>query len=225
MAVLAMGEREALETIWNYMVMRQPLEKADVILVLCSYDLRVAERAAEIYQAGWAPRVTISGGGRESDLSGLWKTTEADAFAAVMEKAGVPRRVMWLEDQSENSGQNAEFTSRLWAGEGFDPQIVIAVQKPYMERRAYATLKKWWPERKIIMASPQVTLAEWLEGSAIPAKRSLDAMVGDAQCILDYPAKGFQIPQDMPEDVREALRAAQALGYSRPPRVGPDTRS
>lgn len=38
-------------------------------------------------------------------------------------------------------------------------------------------------------------------------------MVGDLQRIKEYPAVGFQIPQDIPSDVWEAYEQLVALGY------------
>lgn len=37
----------------------------------------------------------------------------------------------------------------------------IAVQKPYMERRTYATLKKVWPEPVLIVTSPRTSFHEY----------------------------------------------------------------
>jgi len=40
-------------------------------------------------------------------------------------------------------------------------------------------------------------------------------MVGDRQRINLYPAQGFQIPQEIPEDVWEAFEKLTDLGYDR----------
>ena len=48
--------------IWDYMLMHQKLEKADVIVALGSNDIRVADRAYEVYQQGLAPVVFCTGG-------------------------------------------------------------------------------------------------------------------------------------------------------------------
>lgn len=50
------------EKIWNYLHLNQPLQKANCIIDLGSYDLRVAERCAELYCEMWAPLVVFSGG-------------------------------------------------------------------------------------------------------------------------------------------------------------------
>lgn len=48
--------------IWDFMQMKMPLQKADAIFVLCSHDTRVAERALDLYNEGYAPWVIVSGG-------------------------------------------------------------------------------------------------------------------------------------------------------------------
>jgi hypothetical protein len=48
--------------IWDYMRMNMPFEKADAIFVLCSHDTRVADRAADLFNDGYAPWVIVSGG-------------------------------------------------------------------------------------------------------------------------------------------------------------------
>jgi hypothetical protein len=40
-------------------------------------------------------------------------------------------------------------------------------------------------------------------------------MVGDLQRIRTYPARGFQIPQEIPEDVWDAFEQLVAAGYNK----------
>ena len=42
--------QEAAQIVWNYLVMGHNLDPADLILVCCSNDLRVADRAVELYR-------------------------------------------------------------------------------------------------------------------------------------------------------------------------------
>jgi hypothetical protein len=49
------------QTIWNYLHLNLPLQKADCIVGLGSYDLRVAERCADLYKENWAPFIIFSG--------------------------------------------------------------------------------------------------------------------------------------------------------------------
>ena len=55
------------QQIWDYHRLNLPLEKADFIVGLGSYDLRVAERCADLYADNWAPFIIFSGASRQLD--------------------------------------------------------------------------------------------------------------------------------------------------------------
>ena len=219
-----MTENEAIHRIWDYMLMGHKLKQADMLLVLCSYDLRVAERAAEVWWTGLVPVVTVSGGGHLKGLTGDWDRSEAEEFADVMAKAGVPKEKMLLETESENIGDNAKLSAELWEREGLNPKVVIALQKPFMERRTYATLKKWWPDREVIVTSPHLDFEQWLAGGDLSRKKTIDIIAGDMARVKEYPARGFQIHQDIPDEVWKAYELLRDRGYGRAVRQGPDTR-
>ena len=207
--------RALAETIWDYHHMHHDLERADAILVLCSHDTAVADRGAELFQEGWAPLLIFSGG-QGAITRRLWAEPEADRFARIAIERGVPADRILVENRSTNTGENVEFTRRLLAGRGLDPGSFILVQKPYMERRSYATFMKRWPEKRVVVTSPQVSFAEYLarySNEALTDDDVVGIMVGDLQRIRDYPARGFQIPQEIPAGVRAAFEELVQLGY------------
>src|SRR6266545_7469731 len=144
------------ETVWNYHLMKHQLRKADAILVLCSHDERVAERGAQLFLEGYAPLMIFSGG-HGAITRRLWQEPEAERFARIAMSLNVPRDRILIEPTSTNTGENIVFTKRLLAVHGLDPQRFIVVQKPYMERRSYATFRKFWPEKEVLVTSPQVS--------------------------------------------------------------------
>lgn len=202
-------------TLWDYHRLNHELSKADAIMVLCSYDLAVAERGAQLFLDGWAPLLIFSGG-LGAITKHLWSVPEADQFAAIAVKLGVPPDKVLIENQSTNTGQNVRFTRELLAEKGLDLRKFILVQKPYMERRAYATFMKVWPGRELRVTSPRVSFDEYLarySNDALSPDEVVAIMVGDLQRIRDYPAKGFQIEQDIPDDVWAAFEQLVAEGY------------
>ena len=205
------------EKIWNYHLMKHQVAKADAILVLCSHDERVAERGVELFREGWAPLIIFSGG-RGAITKTLWEEPEAERFARIAMSSNVPRESILVEVNSTNTGENIEFTKRLLAERGLDLKKFIVVQKPYMERRAFATFKKLWPEKDVVVTSPQVSFRDYL---AEYAHRSLSAndvvgiMVGDLQRIKLYPARGYQIAQEIPDEVWEAFEQLVRAGYDK----------
>ena len=209
--------RKLAHELWNYHKLNQPLEKADAILVLCSHDERVAERSAELFKGGWAPLVIFSGGAGAITKQ-LWTEPEAERFARIAIEQGVPRTDILVENKSSNTGDNIRFTRQLLAERNLELQRFIAVQKPYMERRTYATFRKLWPEKDVVVTSPQISFEEYLRSYSNRALSSADVisiMVGDLQRIRVYPARGFQIEQDVPAEVLAAYDELVAAGFTK----------
>jgi uncharacterized SAM-binding protein YcdF (DUF218 family) len=203
--------------IWEYHKLNQPLVKADAILVLCSHDERVAERSIELYRDGWAPLVIFSGGAGAITKQ-LWSEPEAERFARIAINGGVPQENILIENKSSNTGDNIRFTKQLLADLSLDPQSFILVQKPYMERRSYATFRKLWPDKKATVTSPQIPFEEYLRtysNNALSTADVVSIMVGDLQRIRLYPAKGFQIEQEIPVDVLAAYDELVAAGFTK----------
>jgi uncharacterized SAM-binding protein YcdF (DUF218 family) len=88
------------------------------------------------------------------------------------------------------------------------------VQKPYMERRSYATFKKHWPDKEVIVTSPQISFADY-PTSEIPLEKVINIMVGDLQRIKVYAEKGFQVYQEIPEYVWQAYEQLVSLGFDK----------
>ena len=209
--------RELAGKLWDYHHVNHRLEKADAVLVLCSHDTAVAERGARLYLEGWAPLLVFSGG-LGAITKNLWTEPEAELFARVARELGVPAESIITETRSTNTGENVRFTRELLSGRGLAPESLILVQKPYMERRAYATFRRYWPEARAFVTSPQVSFEEYLKGysnRALTEDDVISIMVGDLQRIRLYPERGFQVPQEIPDEVWSAYERLVALGYDR----------
>jgi uncharacterized SAM-binding protein YcdF (DUF218 family) len=199
--------------LWDYHHMKHLVKKCDCILVLGSHDLRVAERGAELYLQGYAPIIIFSGGlGRLTQ--DMWSETEAEQFAKIAVAKGVPKEAILIENKSTNTGENILFTQQLLKEHNLTPQSFIVVQKPYMERRSYATFKKHWPDKEVIVTSPQISFADY-PTSEIPLEKVINIMVGDLQRIKVYAEKGFQVYQEIPEYVWQAYEQLVSLGFDK----------
>jgi uncharacterized SAM-binding protein YcdF (DUF218 family) len=210
--------RPLVETIWQYHQLHHELSRAEAIVALCSHDTVVAERAAQLWLDGWAPLLVFAGG-LGVITRHFWSEPEADQFARIAVAMGVPEDRILTENRSTNTGENVLFARRMLEGRGLGHlRRFIVVQKPYMERRSYATFRKVWPEADVIVTSPRATLDEYLDRcshESFTPDDVISIMVGDLQRIRVYPAKGFQIPQEIPDDVWDAYEALVEAGFDR----------
>ena len=204
------------QILWSYLFLTHPLECADILLVLGGHDLRVPAYAAEVFQRGLASKVAISGGIAHAGdlLETKWEQTEARMFADVMIENGVPNESIILEEEAQNTGDNFAKTGILLRALGSFPSSTIVVTKPYMTRRAYATGKVHWPDVELIMTSFEMSFEEYCTGN-IDRETVLNIMVGDLQRIMEYPKRGFQIEQEIPQDVLKAYHGLIEAGYDK----------
>lgn len=210
-------QREAIDRlakiIWDYHRLNQMLEKADCILVLGSHDLRIAQYGAKLFLEKWAPLIIFSGGLGHLTKD-IWKESEADQFARVAFNMGVPKENILIENKSTNTGDNIIFTKKLLEERNIQPDKFIVVQKPYMERRAYATFKKIWPDKELIVTSPPISFEEYPD-ELRSREDVIGIIVGDLQRIKIYPERGFQIPQEIPSEVWDAYEKLIEAGYTK----------
>jgi uncharacterized SAM-binding protein YcdF (DUF218 family) len=192
--------------LWDYHHLHHIPAPTDCILVLGSLDLRVADRGAELYLEGCAP-ILIFSGGLGNITKNMWRDPEA------LDK-GVPAEAIFIENKSTNTGENILFTRQLLEEKGLHPQSFLLVQKPYMERRSYATFKKHWPDKELIVTSPQIAFEDY-PTEKMPMEQVINLMVGDLQRIKIYPEKGFQIPQEIPDAVWAAYEKLVGWGFTK----------
>jgi uncharacterized SAM-binding protein YcdF (DUF218 family) len=202
--------------IWDYMLMHQEIKLADAIFVLGSNDLRVADRAVELFEQGFAPLIICSGANGKASR---FTDPEAKVFSERIVAQGVPAEKVILEPRAMNTGENILFTKKLMGQKGIVLNKIIAVQKPYMERRAFAAILKQWPEVECIVTSPQLSYEDY-PTDIYPKDGFINTMVGDLLRIKEYSKLGFQIEQDIPEEVWHAGQELIKLGYNKYAYIG-----
>lgn len=127
--------------LWNYHRLNEDVKKSDVILGFGSHDLHVAKRCAQLFLDGYGNMIIFTGGyGRITE--NLWNMAEAEKFAQIAIKMGVPKNKIIIEDKASNTGENISNTKEILKNINLSPSSFIVVDKPYRERRTFATLKK-----------------------------------------------------------------------------------
>ena len=203
-----------VQVLWDYMRVGQELRRAECIVVLGSYDMRVAEYAIELFKRGYAPWLLFSGGvvQQNAALNVFWDTTEAEYMARHAVNSGILSERILIENRAQNTGENFSFTRQLLESSGFAFQTFILVQKPFMERRVLATALKQWPDQQFVVTSPPMSCVDYLNGE-LPGDALIQFIVGDFQRIKVYGENGFQVPQVIPAEAWDAYEQLVALGY------------
>ncbi len=192
---------------------REAPDRADILLALGSHDVRVADHAARLWLRGRAPWI-VCAGGLGKMTQGLWDEPEGAVFARRCAALGVPEDRILVEKSSTNTGENFTLSRALLEGKGIHPRTGIAVCKPYMAKRAWATGTKQWPEVEWSVEPPPLSFEGYLCGE-IPPEPEIELMVGDLQRLEAYAGRGFQAPVEVPEPIWEICRRLVADGFDR----------
>ena len=199
------------ETIWDYHQMRHRLRRSAAAIGLGSHDLGVAMYAAKLYHLGFYPLIVFIGANSPTTAA-RFPRGEAVHYRDRAVELGVPGSTIIVEPRATNTGENITFARQALQAAGVRPDSVLLISKPYMERRAFATCRKAWPEIEVTCTSEPLSFSEYVTeiGSA---KLVIDMLVGDFQRIIEYPAQGYAIAQDIPACVDAAYQRLLAAGY------------
>ncbi|GAA4223617.1 YdcF family protein [Actinomadura meridiana] len=198
-------------SIWGYHQLGHEVRSCSVGVGLGSHDLGVAAYASELYLAGLFPVLVFTGGNSPSTVS-RFPRGEAVEYAEHAVRLGVPESAILVEPLAGNTGQNIEFSRGVLAEVGVEVDSLLLISKPYMERRAFATARKVWPEVELVCASEPLSFDEYVR-SIGDEKLVIDMLVGDLQRVVEYPALGFSVAQDVPDEVRAACRRLVTGGF------------
>ncbi|WP_333776404.1 YdcF family protein [Streptomyces sp. IBSBF 3136] len=188
--------------LWDYHQMGHTLRPCSVAIGLGSHDLGVAETAVDLYKRGMAPLLVFTGATSPTTRERMPRG-EAVHYRERALELGVSDSAVLVEPRARNTGENIRFSRELLEEAGIAVSSVLLISKPYEERRAYATARKLWPSVEIVSASSPMTLEGYVD-SIGNARLVIDMLVGALQRLLIYPAQGFMISQDVPDDVLQA---------------------
>ncbi|WP_405060324.1 YdcF family protein [Kribbella sp. NBC_01505] len=198
------------QLIWAYHQMNHALRPADIGIGLGSHDLGVATFAADLFHQGLFPTLIFTGANSPSTTA-RFPRGEAIHHRDHAIELGVPASNILIEPRATNTGENITFTRDLLAGT--DVKSVLLISKPYMQRRAFATCQKQWPDVEATCASDPIDLISYIATIGDP-NLVLSMLVGDLERITTYPARGFAIKQEVPPDVLAAYERLTAAGYT-----------
>jgi uncharacterized SAM-binding protein YcdF (DUF218 family) len=201
-----------VEVLWNFHVIDGGPVTADVIVVLGSHDMRVADRGAELFISEQAAPLVVTTGGAGKVTQKQWSRPEGEIYAERLMMKGVPKEDILIEPKATNTGDNFDYSRELVNSSGYRVSRGIIVSKPYMARRSLATAAKNWSGVSWYTRPPQISLADY-PTEDVPLDRMINLMVGDLQRLKVYAEKGFQAPVDIPDHVWRAYERLVASGF------------
>ncbi len=197
--------------LWNYHRIDDPFPEADVIIGLGSYDLKTASYCAELLKRNVAPLLVFTGS-KGNWTDGKWDKSEAEVFRDhAIEHGANPDQIL-VEPNSTNIGENISFTKRALNDCKVGKTIIVT--KPNTLRRAMATAQKQWPNINHSVGCVDTSMMDQITEDH-NLEDLINEMVGDIQRIIDYPKKGYQVEQHIPDEVRRAYHELISSGYDK----------
>ncbi|MCW7463138.1 YdcF family protein [Leptospira limi] len=199
-------------SIWNFLSIRETIQKSDLIFVLCSHDLRVAKYAVELYKKGFANYILFSGG-LNFFTKHIFPKSEAESFAELAFTQNIPNDAIIIENESTNTGENIHFSKQLLKSLNLKFSNIIAIQKPSMTLRIKLALAKQWNDGNFFISSPNYSIFD-APHSHINLFMIINEIVGDLQRIIEYPKFGFQAEFVIPDQIIKASYSLIENGYN-----------
>ena len=206
-----------IQNLWDFMKLNQPLKKSDFIIVLGCADIKVADVAIDVYNQGLSDKIIFSGG-LGKITKNIWKIPEANKFAALAEKRGVPKEKIYIENQSTNTIENFKFTKNLIETKRLNINSAIFVCRPYVERRTWACMKKYMPEYTGFITSENISCSDYIENyniNGVSKDSWIHVLVGDIQRLKIYAERGLQEKVDIPDYVWNAYKELVKRNYDK----------
>ncbi|MGB6310006.1 MAG: YdcF family protein [Steroidobacteraceae bacterium] len=205
-----MTDMTALEhaaRLWTYMSSMRAHDFCDAVVLCCSYDLRVCDYACELIKNDVAPCLVLTGN-TGNWTKHLWKVPEAHIFRDRALANGIESNKIHLEDRATNFGENIAFVRKLLP----DLRRVTFVTKPASVLRVALTVPVQWPGVTAFVDSPGFSFPEEVS-NVIGVFGIMHEMVGDIDRVIQYPARGFQVPHRLPPAILESWQALKAEGF------------
>lgn len=212
----SLQNRQDAQILWNYHNISEKLShvNSSIIIGFGSYDLRVAEHCANLFNLGIGNKIIFTGKNGNWTID-LWGNDciEAELFAEHV-KETISKENLILEKNARNLGENILFSKKIIDKLNLEFESIILVTKPNTTRRAYATGLAVWPaiENNLHVSSPDYNFDN--TSPVISEENIISELVGDLERIIVYPQKGFQINQKIPKPIIDAYIRLRNEGYT-----------
>lgn len=198
---------EKAKVIWDYLHNFNKEESCDVIVVCCSYDLRVCDYGCEFFKRSGAGTIIFSGN-QGNWTRDLWNKTEARVFSDRAIENGINKASIILEEKATNLGENIKFSKQFFN----ENDKVGFVSKSNTLLRIKLTAPKHL-DNVSSFSGPSFRFPGEVS-NIVGVYGVINEMVGDMQRIIKYPALGFQEEHLFPEEVLDSYKFLISKGYT-----------
>lgn len=211
--------RSSFETVWEHLVVEDPLPPAgsprfDAIFCFGSRHWRVPERAADLFHAGVADRVVVTGG-----PAAAGEETECERFRRALITRGVPASAIVEEHDAAHTGENVRFGTATLRAVGPADRLLL-VSWPLAAQRCRATFAALEPGIAVASA-PALRRPGW---RWTPSARRARFALGELRRLEEYGRRGLIAAVPSPPAVvaaADALRAGLSANGATSPDVEP----
>lgn len=152
----------AIQDITNFIFMQDSPAFCDVILIPGTSQSAITEKAAELYQEGWAPYVLPSGGcssnvgyfARENIDNPKYDGVYASDFEYckhILLANGVPESAILQENQATNTMENAMYSATVLKALGISVKRGIICCQAFHARRAFLSYTCHFPGTELLV--------------------------------------------------------------------------
>ncbi len=187
-------------TVWDHLVVEDPLMASDAILCFGTRYPRVPDRAAALFHLGVAPLVVVSGGPPVPEAP-----SEADLMAAALIEHGVPSGQIVRERRARHTGENVSLGLAALGEETVVRRLTL-VSWPLQARRSCATTDRQRPDL-VVASAPALRRPGWRWR---PTPRRVGFALGELDRLHRYADEGHVSPQPAPAPVDEAAAVLRA---------------
>lgn len=147
-AVVFVGHSYLLDKAGRYLLRKDDLKPADVIVVLSGEETERIEYGVKLFKEEWARknRIIMSGG------PAVGKHTWASLMKEYAKYLGVPGKYILTEDRSRSTEENAVYTKELLKKYGYKSMILVT--SPYHSERASIIFKRIMGDHIRVISAP-----------------------------------------------------------------------
>ncbi|GHO54175.1 YdcF family protein [Ktedonobacter robiniae] len=189
--------QDLVTILYNWLAISDGPQKADLIFLFGAPTLAVPQKGLELYKAGFASYLLVTGERSLTEESG-WNKTLADKYAENLIENDVDKNRIIIQNKSLNTLEDVIFS----LGNLSVFKRIILVNRPIQQRRGYATFQKQTTDMVLINVPCMETMSE-------------DQLA--VRCVLEYEKierytnKGDIKKQVIPNEVREAYQIIKEI--------------